>query len=77
MGHVDTPLGDPACLHQIQGPSPTHLPGSPASVLSVAQVHGIDVVAVVNDTVGTMMGCEPGVGPCEVGLVVGRSRGCL
>ncbi|XP_054423843.1 hexokinase-3 [Pteronotus mesoamericanus] len=31
---------------------------------------GIDVVAVVNDTVGTMMGCEPGTAPCEVGLVV-------
>ncbi|XP_040301936.1 hexokinase-3 isoform X2 [Herpailurus yagouaroundi] len=32
--------------------------------------YSINVVAVVNDTVGTMMGCEPGVGPCEVGLVV-------
>uniref|UniRef100_A0A8C4LYR2 hexokinase n=1 Tax=Equus asinus asinus TaxID=83772 RepID=A0A8C4LYR2_EQUAS len=32
--------------------------------------YSIDVVAVVNDTVGTMMGCEPGVGPCEVGLIV-------
>lgn len=32
--------------------------------------YNIDVVAVVNDTVGTMMGCEPGVRPCEVGLVV-------
>ncbi|KAM5299995.1 hexokinase-3 isoform 2-T2 [Ctenodactylus gundi] len=32
--------------------------------------YNIDVVAVVNDTVGTMMGCEPGVGPCEVGIVV-------
>lgn len=32
--------------------------------------YNIDVVAVVNDTVGTMMGCEPGAGPCEVGLVV-------
>ncbi|XP_045656240.1 hexokinase-3 isoform X4 [Ursus americanus] len=32
--------------------------------------YSIDVVAVVNDTVGTMMGCEPGVGPCEIGLVV-------
>lgn len=30
------------------------------------------MVAVVNDTVGTMMGCEPGVGPCEVGLIVGE-----
>ncbi|XP_004679611.2 PREDICTED: hexokinase-3 isoform X1 [Condylura cristata] len=32
--------------------------------------YSINVVAVVNDTVGTMMGCEPGVGPCEIGLVV-------
>lgn len=32
--------------------------------------YSIDVVAVVNDAVGTMMGCEPGAGPCEVGLVV-------
>ncbi|EHB11358.1 Hexokinase-3 [Heterocephalus glaber] len=32
--------------------------------------YSIDVVAVVNDTVGTMMGCEPGVGSCEVGLVI-------
>ncbi|XP_055969017.1 hexokinase-3 [Sorex fumeus] len=30
----------------------------------------VEVVAVVNDTVGTMMGCERGVGPCEIGLVV-------
>lgn len=33
--------------------------------------YSIDVVAVVNDTVGTMMGGQPGPGgPCEVGLVV-------
>ncbi|XP_032125805.1 hexokinase-3 isoform X3 [Sapajus apella] len=32
--------------------------------------YNIDVVAVVNDTVGTMMGCELGARPCEVGLVV-------
>ncbi|XP_004697201.1 hexokinase-3 [Echinops telfairi] len=33
-------------------------------------VTSLSVVAVVNDTVGTMMGCDPGLGPCEVGLVV-------
>ncbi|XP_075398845.1 hexokinase-3 [Tenrec ecaudatus] len=33
-------------------------------------VSSLSVVAVVNDTVGTMMGCDPGLGPCEVGLVV-------
>ncbi|XP_034366355.1 hexokinase-3 isoform X1 [Arvicanthis niloticus] len=32
--------------------------------------YSIDVVAMVNDTVGTMMGCELGTRPCEVGLVV-------
>ncbi|KAM5217240.1 hexokinase-3 isoform 3-T3 [Hipposideros larvatus] len=32
--------------------------------------YSVDVVAVVNDTVGTMMGCEPGARPCEIGLVV-------
>uniref|UniRef100_A0A671EYY5 hexokinase n=1 Tax=Rhinolophus ferrumequinum TaxID=59479 RepID=A0A671EYY5_RHIFE len=32
--------------------------------------YSLDVVAVVNDTVGTMMGCEPGARACEVGLVV-------
>ncbi|GAB1298216.1 Hexokinase-3 [Apodemus speciosus] len=32
--------------------------------------YSIDVVAMVNDTVGTMMGCELGPGPCEVGLIV-------
>lgn len=62
------------CLRQSQGPSPAHSPGSLTSVLSVVQTYSIDVVAVVNDTVGTMMGCEPGVGPCEVGLVVGESQ---
>ncbi|XP_004611579.2 hexokinase-3 [Sorex araneus] len=30
----------------------------------------VEVVAVVNDTVGTMMGCERGAGPCKIGLVV-------
>ncbi|XP_055451755.1 hexokinase-3 isoform X3 [Psammomys obesus] len=32
--------------------------------------YSIDVLAIVNDTVGTMMGCELGAGPCEVGLIV-------
>ncbi|KAM9695730.1 hexokinase-3 [Trichechus inunguis] len=30
----------------------------------------LNVVAVVNDTVGTMMGCDPELGPCEIGLLV-------
>ncbi|KAG6941283.1 hexokinase 3, partial [Chelydra serpentina] len=31
----------------------------------------IEVIAVVNDTAGTMMSCDARAGPCEVGLVVG------
>ncbi|XP_036043646.1 hexokinase-3 isoform X2 [Onychomys torridus] len=32
--------------------------------------YSIDVVAMVNDTVGTMMGCDLSTRPCEVGLIV-------
>lgn len=46
----------------------------PTSALSIAQAYSIDVVAVVNDTVGTMMGCEPGIRPCEIGLIVGEPQ---
>lgn len=53
-------------------PSTAHLPGFMLCPLTV-QAYSIDVVAVVNDTVGTMMGCELGARPCEVGLVVGES----
>ncbi|ELK03144.1 Hexokinase-3 [Pteropus alecto] len=42
----------------------------PCHQTGLDRAYSIDVVAVVNDTVGTMMGCEPGAGPCEVGLVV-------
>ncbi|XP_007474181.1 hexokinase-3 [Monodelphis domestica] len=34
------------------------------------QGYSIDVVAVVNDTVGTMMSCDPRPQACEIGLVV-------
>ncbi|CAO2596140.1 Hk3, partial [Lemmus lemmus] len=34
------------------------------------KIYSIDVVAIVNDTVGTMMGCKWGIKPCEVGLIV-------
>lgn len=30
------------------------------------------MVVVVNDIVGIMMGCELGVGSCEVGFIVGE-----
>lgn len=48
--------------------------GQPQLLLSVPQTYNIEVIAVVNDTVGTMMGCEPGDRPCEVGLVVGEHQ---
>lgn len=68
-------FGGPCMSPSNPGPQPHPSPGLPnLCPLSVAQAYSIDVVAVVNDTVGTMMGCEPGVGPCEVGLVVGKSR---
>jgi hypothetical protein len=80
VGHADMCFMDSGYLHQSQGPSSAHPPGtalsSPSLVLTsaffTAQTYNIDVVAVVNDTVGTMMGCEPGVGPCEVALIVGE-----
>lgn len=64
------------------GPQASLLPNSPlwpfrlalTPALSFAQGYSIEVVAVVNDTVGTMMGCEPAVGPCEIGLVVGEPQ---
>lgn len=62
---------DPASLHQGQGPSPAQ-PPVPLLCPPAVQACSIDVVAVVNDTVGTMMGCELGPAPCEVGLVVGE-----
>lgn len=36
----------------------------------------LDVVAVVNDTVGTMMTCGYEDPHCEVGLIVGEDLGC-
>lgn len=58
-------------LHHRQGPSPAQ-PEVPLLCPPAVQACSIDVVAVVNDTVGTMMGCELGTAPCEVGLVVGE-----
>ncbi|XP_040129039.2 hexokinase-3 isoform X2 [Ictidomys tridecemlineatus] len=42
----------------------------PCHQTGLDKAYSIDVVAVVNDTVGTMMGCEPGTRPCEIGLIV-------
>lgn len=53
------------------GPQPAQ-PQVPLLCPPGVQAYSINVVAVVNDTVGTMMGCELGTAPCEVGLVVGE-----
>lgn len=37
----------------------------------------IDIVAVVNDTVGTMMTCGYDDHHCEIGLIVGESVSCV
>ena len=41
-----------------------------------SQEFDLDVVAVVNDTVGTMMTCGYEDPHCEVGLIVGEDLGC-
>ena len=41
-----------------------------------SQEFDLDVVAVVNDTVGTMMTCGYEDPHCEVGLIVGKDLGC-
>lgn len=41
--------------------------------LHYEQEFDLDVVAVVNDTVGTMMTCAYEEPTCEVGLIAGRS----
>lgn len=40
--------------------------------LSYSQEFDLDVVAVVNDTVGTMMTCAYEEATCEVGLIAGK-----
>ncbi|NXX78671.1 HXK2 protein, partial [Urocolius indicus] len=41
------------------------------SAISKQEIYNVDVVALMNDTVGTMMTCSIGGKPCEVALVVG------
>ncbi|NXV88940.1 HXK3 protein, partial [Calonectris borealis] len=45
------------------------------SAINKQELHHVDVVALMNDTVGTMMSCSMGGNPCEVALVVGEQRG--
>lgn len=42
-------------------------------ILSVLQEFDLNFVAIVNDTVGTMMSCGYEDPECEVGLIVGES----
>ncbi|KAM9226564.1 LOW QUALITY PROTEIN: hexokinase-3 [Leptosomus discolor] len=41
------------------------------SAIRMLELYYVDVVALMNDTVGTMMSCSMGGKPCEVALVVG------
>lgn len=43
------------------------------NILLSPQDFDIDIVAVVNDTVGTMMTCGYDDHHCEIGLIVGES----
>lgn len=49
-----------------------HLRSHSPSPLVALQDFDIDIVAVVNDTVGTMMTCGYDDHNCEVGLIVGK-----
>ncbi|NXC73562.1 HXK3 protein, partial [Anhinga anhinga] len=44
------------------------------SAINKQELHHVDVVALMNDTVGTMMTCSMGGKPCEVALVVGEQQ---
>lgn len=55
------------------GAAPSSLRGKPPNPTFPFQEFDLDVVAVVNDTVGTMMTCGYEDPYCEVGLIVGES----
>ncbi|NXI39610.1 HXK2 protein, partial [Galbula dea] len=42
------------------------------SAINKQELYHVDVVALMNDTVGTMMTCSLGGKPCEIALVVGK-----
>lgn len=48
------------------------LPGFSLFYFSLPKEFDLDVVAVVNDTVGTMMTCAYEDPNCEIGLIVGK-----
>lgn len=47
----------------------------PSNLALSSQQFDLDVVAIVNDTVGTMMSCGYDDPNCEVGLIVGKEQG--
>lgn len=61
---VDMPLLSPFGLHIL-----------PTVELLPLQEFDLDIVAVVNDTVGTMMTCGYEDPNCEIGLIAGKSSG--
>ncbi|NXF47236.1 HXK3 protein, partial [Oceanites oceanicus] len=44
------------------------------SAINKQELYHVDVVALMNDTVGTMMTCSMGGNPCEIALVMGEQR---
>lgn len=51
-------------------------PYGPSNVLFLHQDYDADIMAVVNDTVGTMMTCGFDDQRCEVGLIIGNAHCC-
>ncbi|NXD39292.1 HXK3 protein, partial [Copsychus sechellarum] len=50
--------------------------GRKSSQFTPGQLHHVEVVAVMNDTVGTMMTCSMEGRPCEVGMVADKGSNC-
>ncbi|XP_040538985.1 hexokinase-3 isoform X5 [Gallus gallus] len=46
------------------------------AAISKQELHHVDVVALLNNTVGTMMTCSTPEKPCEIALVVGSGTNC-
>ncbi|XP_021265806.1 hexokinase-3-like isoform X4 [Numida meleagris] len=46
------------------------------AAISKQELHHVDVVALLNNTVGTMMTCSTREKPCEIALVVGSGTNC-
>lgn len=61
-----------SCSKQTFADKPCH----PTNVWFLPQDYDADIMAVVNDTVGTMMTCGFDDQRCEVGLIIGNAHCC-